>query len=40
LVDAGVLEDDSFKQIKELTIKEGNKKNNTTVVYIEEVTKN
>lgn len=39
LVDAGVLEDDSFKQIKELTIREGDKKNNTTVVYIEEKTK-
>jgi len=39
LVEAGVLEDDSFKEIKELTIKEGTEKNNTTVVWIEEKTK-
>lgn len=36
LVEAGVLEDDSFKQIKELRIVEGDKKDNTTVIIIED----
>lgn len=36
LVEAGILQDDSFKQIQELTIRLGEERDNTTVIWIED----